>query len=295
MDSTPPPSYKSYIIEPTSPPQCASSAVGSVPQPQHISSTVNSIPPFYYPFGSVYGISPEVDEWITDTAPDLYLYSCAKISYLTNAAKMHKSKLTPLSMTRVALRLVLRSRERDCPSPGYRPTIGLGSLPAAVVHDIVKHLARVAIISQSKSEYKKVENEVENEILESLSISLDVVKEMLVTLGLETPETVRQQMLSRGYYMFLALARFLEAYGSRFAPSGTVYLTSWRRLLREHWSSRVRLHFDQIHSLKEDIISLPDAPATIEQWIPSALQALKRLFLDQNENHLFSYVLQRLS
>ena len=138
------------------------------------------------------------------------------------------------------------------------------------------------------------QGEVENEILESLFISLEVVVEMLVRLGLETPETVKQQMQSRSYYLFLALARFLEAYGSRFAPRGTVYLASHKRLPREHCSGLTRLQFDQIHGLKEDLIFLPDASAAIEQWLPSAWQALNGSFVDRNENCLFHYVLQRL-
>lgn len=37
----------------------------------------------------------------------------------------------PLTGTRVALRLVLGSHERDWPDAGYRPMIGLRSLPGA--------------------------------------------------------------------------------------------------------------------------------------------------------------------
>lgn len=98
---------------------------------------------------------------------------------------------------------------------------------------------------------------------------------MLARLSFEMPQTVQQQIQSRGYYLFLALARFLEAYGLRFVPPGTVYIASWIQLLREHCSGPARLHFQQIHSLNDGPISLLDASATIKQLLPRALQALK--------------------
>ena len=109
-------------------------------------------------------------------------------------------------------------------------------------------------------------------------------------------------MREGGYCLFLTLARLLEAYGSRFAPPGTVYLASRKRLQREHCSGIARLHFDQIHNLKDDLIfagllptqTLPDAAAAIEEWLPRVLQALKGSFVDRNENRLFCHVLQRL-
>ena len=294
-ESTPPPRYISSITESTPPPQYASPTEDSVPRTEY---SVDTIPPLYYAFESVCGISPEVDEWIRGTAPEPYLHSCEKISHLANTANIHKSKLMRLAMTRLALRLVLGSHERDWRDPKSLRILGLRSLPGAIVHDIIKppcYLARMAIaISQSKHERRRVENEIEDELLESLSVSLDVVVEILVRLGLETPETLKRQMQSRGWYMFLALARFLEAYGSRFAPPGTVYLASRKRLPREHCSGLARLHFDQIHDLKDDLIFLPDTSAAIEQWLPRALRALKGLSVDRDENYLFDYVLQRL-
>jgi hypothetical protein len=96
--------------------------------------------------------------------------------------------------------------------------------------------------------------------------------------------------------------QFLEAYGSRFAPLGTVYLASRKRLQKEHCSGIARLHFDQIHNLKDDLRcvgflptqTLPNAATAIEEWLPRVLQALKGLFVDRNENRLFCHVLQRL-
>ena len=298
MSSIPPPQYTSSITESTPPPQYTSPTEDSVPRTEYISSAVDTIPPLYYAFESVCGISPELDEWIRGTAPERYLHSCEKISYLTNTANIHKSKLMRLAMTRLALRLVLGSHERDWRDPKSLRLLGLKSLPGAIVHDIIKppyYLARMAIaISQSKHERRRVENEIEDEIFESLWVSLEVVMKMLVRLGLETPETVKQQMQGRGWYMFLALARFLEAYGSRFAPPGTVYLASRKRLPREHCSGLARLHFDQIHDLKDDLIFLPDTSAAIKQWLPRALRALKGLSVDRDENYLFDYILQRL-
>ncbi|KAN0089256.1 hypothetical protein V8E51_019516 [Hyaloscypha variabilis] len=156
--------------------------------------------------------------------------------------------------------------------------------------------------SRSKYERKKAEKEVVDEILESLSISLEVVLKMVLRLGLETPGALQRQLQKGGFCLFLTLARLLEAYGSRFAPPGTVYLASRKRLQREHCSGIARLHFDQIHNLKDDLIyvaspptqALPDAAAAIEEWLPRVLKALKGSFVDRNENRLFCHVLQRL-
>jgi hypothetical protein len=42
------------------------------------------------------------------------------------------------------------------------------------------------------------------------------------------------------------------------------------------------------------IHNILDASATIEQWLPRALQGLKDSFVDRNEDPLFCHVLQRL-
>jgi len=91
---------------------------------------------------------------------------------------------------------------------------------------------------------------------------------ILVILGLETPETLKRQMQDTGFYMFLVLVMFLEAYGSRFAPPGTVYLASQKRLPRGHCSGFARRQFDQIYGLKDDLISLPGVFMAIKQQLP---------------------------
>lgn len=72
--------------------------------------------------------------------------------------------------------------------------MALMRVPGAIVHDLVKppyYLARMtAASSRSKYEREKAENEVVDEILESLSISLEVVLRMVARLGLETPEAL---------------------------------------------------------------------------------------------------------
>ena len=150
---------------------------------------MSSIQPPPYGHGAVYGISTQVDEWITGQAPSPYLNSCAKTSHLTNMATIHKSKLSPLAETRDTLQQVFCSRERGRPNYEYLRLIRLKSLPTAIVHDLVKppyYLARMAVaLSRSKYERKKAENEVVDEILESLSISLEVVLKMAARLGLE--------------------------------------------------------------------------------------------------------------
>jgi hypothetical protein len=125
---------------------------------------------------------------------------------------------------------------------------------------------------------------------------------MVARLGLETPKALQRQVRGGGYWLFLTLARLLEAYGSRFAPPGAVYLASRKRLQREHCSGIARLHFNQIHNSKDDLIfagllpiqTIPGAAAAIEEWLPRVLQALKGSFVDRNENRLFCHVLQRL-
>ena len=71
-------------------------------------------------------------------------------------------------MTRLALRLVLHSSERDWRDSESLRILGLRSLPAAIVRDIVKppyHLDRMAIaFSQRKHELKRMENDVEDEL-----------------------------------------------------------------------------------------------------------------------------------
>jgi hypothetical protein len=64
---------------------------------------------------------------------------------------------------------------------------------------------------------------------------------MLVKLGLKTFKTLKQQIQSKGYYLFLALTRFIKAYGSRFAPLSIVYFISQKRLLKEHCLGFARL------------------------------------------------------
>lgn len=139
-----PPWYASPITSPTPPPY-TSSTVGLIPSPQYASPAMSLITPLSCRCGSIYRISPEVDEWIKSTAPMPYLYYCTKISHLANTANAHikaratgynKSGFTAASLPRAWLaRQWMSSKVR------------LKSLPAAVVHDIVKppyYLARMA-------------------------------------------------------------------------------------------------------------------------------------------------------
>jgi hypothetical protein len=124
---------------------------------------------------------------------------------------------------------------------------------------------------------------------------------MLNRLDLGTPETLRREAQGSGFVLFATLARLLEAYASRFAPSGTVYLASRKILSKEHCSGIARLHFDQIHELKDliSVGSLPtetllDASAAIEEWLPRMLRALQGSVVNRNENPLFYHFLQRI-
>jgi hypothetical protein len=99
-------------------------------------------------------------------------------------------------------------------------------------------------VSQSKYERKKAENKILDKIIESLFLSLGIVLKMVTRLGLETYKAVEQQIYNGGGYVYLTLARLLEAYGLRFALSGTVYLALQKRLLKEYCSGIARLYFE---------------------------------------------------
>jgi hypothetical protein len=98
------------------------------------------------------------------------------------------------------------------------------------------------------------------------------------------------------------LARLLKAYRSRFAPPGTFYLISKKRLPKGHCSSIARLYFNQIHKLKSNLLSV-DLPLVytisnksmvVKLWLCKFLPVLKNLSMDIGENNYFSHVLQIL-
>jgi hypothetical protein len=60
---------------------------------------------------------------------------------------------------------------------------------------------------------------VVDEILDSLCISLEAVLLMLNRLDLGTQESLRREAQGDRFVLFATLARLLEAYASRFAPS----------------------------------------------------------------------------
>lgn len=305
MNSIPPPQYN-YRCDSSSEPN---DLLQYDPPPEYDYSPENgrlpesdSLSEYFHPSQHGYGvtleISSQVDDWITGKPPGTHLNSCEKIHRLAITAKLHKSKITPLSATRVALERVFYSQ---------RPRIlGLTSLPKAVVCDTVKppyHLARMMIaLSQRNFERLRVEEDVSDEILESLYLSLEALFKMLVRLRLETRETLHQQTRDRNFYPLLTMARFLEAYGSRLAPSGIIYLASRKILLREHCSGLARLHFDQIHDLKEAhfFATLPpthtpqQASGALEKWLPRVRQALKESLVDRDENCLFDHMVEKL-
>lgn len=243
-------------------------------------------PPIYVSY-PVYGISCQIDELIMGKTPFPNLDSCARTNHLMEKAQRYKSKIIgPLTATKMAFAHIFNSHEQSRPE----------SLDAAVVYKIIKtpyHLSRMSMAQwQSKQERKKSEEEVVNEILSSLSRSLQVVFLMLDRLALGTPETLREEVGSNGFLLFATLARLLEAYGSRFAPSGTVYLASRKRLSKEHCSGIARLHFNQIHELKillsvGSTETLNDASAAIKDWLPRVFRALKGSAVNKSEDPLF--------
>jgi hypothetical protein len=93
-------------------------------------------------------------------------------------------------------------------------------------------------------------------------------------LGLETRAAIKQKIQNGGGYLFLTLARLLEAYRPRFAPAGTIYLASHSKLVKEYCSGTIRLHFEQIHHLKEALRFVhllpahdPDASVVLERCL----------------------------
>ena len=266
----------------------------------------DSFPPPQYGSKAMYGISLEVDKWITGGAPEPYLSSCVKTSQLSAKSKLHRSKIAAMTATKKTLAQVFCSGELGSRCTDLQRVLRLVSLPVAIANDIIKppyHLVRMGVaISKRNVERHKAEEEVVDEILESLLTSLEAVFIMLVRLGLETPESLKRQTRERGFHDLLALARFLEAFGSRFAPPSTIYLASGKVLPKEHCSGAVRLHFDQIHHLKDEMLlanlpptyTLPDASTLLEQCLPRALRALKGSIADRNEDCLFLGILQVL-
>lgn len=255
-------------------------------------------PPPAYEYGFLFNIS-HMNELIAGKSPYCYLDSCEKVYNLTNTAKRHRSKLLLLPSTREAIKNAFSTHQQ-------LRVVGLMSLPAAFVHDLLSppyHLTQMAMaVSRSKYERKKAENKISDEIMESLLLSLETVVKVITGLGLETHEAVKQQICNGGAYVHLTLARLLEAYGSRFAPSGTVYLGSQKRLAKEHCSGIARLHFEQIHNLKESLMfvdlfpahNFSDASAVLECWFRRVLPALKGSFMERDEDYHLSHVLQRL-
>ena len=106
-------------------------------------------------------------------------------------------------------------------------------------------------------------------------LSLEAVWTVVTRLSLETREAVGRQIYNGGGYIYLTLARLLEAYGLRFTPPGTVYLASHKRLLKEHCSGTALLYFKQLYNLKEGLMfidlflaySLLDASIVLERWL----------------------------
>ena len=180
------------------------------------------------------------------------------------------------------------------------------SLPSIIIHDVVAipyHFTQMVMATfRSRYERKKAHAEILDEIMENLWLSVEVVLRIVTGLGLETCETVEWQICNGGGAIYLTLARLLEAYGSRFAPLGTVYLISQKRLLKEQCSGTARLHYEQIHNLKEalkfadifPVYNLLDASIVLERWFRKLFPALKERFVDSNEDPSFSHVVQIL-
>ncbi|CZT53523.1 uncharacterized protein RSE6_15144 [Rhynchosporium secalis] len=256
-------------------------------------------PPAYH-HGTLIGISDDIDAWIAGRTPYCYLNSCEQVYLFRNTARRHRIKLSQVSSVIEAAKNV----------SGYYQQlrmVGLASLSGAVIHDVVSppyHLTQMAVaLIRSKLARMKAEAGILAEVLESLWLSLQAAFSMITTLGLDTREAVTKRVLDGEGYIFLAIARLLEAYGSRFAPSGTVFLASHKRLPKEHCFGTARIHFEQIHDLKEVIMFVDlfpaqdlDAFGVLERCLRRVYPALKGSFADSDsyEEPGFSHIVQRL-
>ncbi|KAG9232488.1 hypothetical protein BJ875DRAFT_514420 [Amylocarpus encephaloides] len=267
---------------------------------------IGSIPPPAYGTNAVYGIQVSVNELIMGAIPLSHHDSYYETNRLMDKIGRYKKKIKLPSAPSNAIKGLFCPRTDGWPPYQLMRMLGLVLLPGAIVSDIVKppyYLAQIAVASsRSKRATKKAEDEVIDEITGSLHRSLEVVLEMLVRLGHKNRETWTRQIWYDDQYRFPTLARLLEAHGLRFAPPDTIYLASRTRLNREDCSGIARLHFDQIHNLKDDLISIgrlpgeniADASAAIEKWLPRVVQALKEPWVEENVNPSFYCVLQRL-
>jgi hypothetical protein len=239
----------------------------------------------------LYGISDATDHVIRGEAPLSSLEACKRSHYFAVKAASHEAALNLPSATKIALRDVLNGRL-------VQRLSGLIRLPAAFLYDPffkLHHQAqKTAALSQLNSDKTKKENDISKEIFDCLLTSLEMTFEILVRLGLETPSSLERCKQDRRYFLLWLLARLLEAYGSRFAPKGVVYLASQKTLRRDCCYGTARRHFDQIHNLKELLISagarseaeIAHPGLAIQKWLPNLWQALQGFSTDV-DNALF--------
>jgi hypothetical protein len=248
----------------------------------------------------------DTDQWTTVRTPQPYFNPLRKISQLSAEAKLHGSDIPALAATRRILEQISLRRE---PHSRYIDSLQvrrLISIPAALAHDAVNpiyHITRTSIaLWRQKLKAKNAEVEVLDWFMSNIIMSLEVLMIILQRLHLETPQSLRDLIKERGFLDLLALARFLEAFGSRHAPQGTIHLGSGKLLSKEHCSGLAGDHFDQIHSLKDEIASANLAPTynsleascILRQCLARGLQTLKGSMVERNENHVDLGVLQIL-
>jgi hypothetical protein len=112
----------------------------NVPPPAYDFSLEDINPPEYC-YGSLFGVSHEIDGWIAGRTPYCYLNSCEQVYHLTNTARRHRTKLTQVPSIIEAIKNASSSHQR-------LQVVGLMSLPAAIVHDVIAppyYLTQMAI------------------------------------------------------------------------------------------------------------------------------------------------------
>ena len=221
--------------------------------------------------------------WIVGAAP----LNSFPTERLVKSAKLHRPKVVPtFALTRAAFRNAFGSRKGDLRDrTRWQRVVRLKLALPAFIHDVGRslyHLTRMALAkTHLRIKGMWAWKDVLEDFLVSFLISLKATLIILFKLGLKTLETLHQQIQDGDLDVFMGLARVLEAFASRFAAPGTIYLASGKTLSREYCPDVALGHFDHIHDLKDnssfaDFLRkhIPDMVA-FEEWLPSVMTVFK--------------------
>jgi hypothetical protein len=216
--------------------------------------------PPLYDYGSVYGITVEIDRAIVGRAPKKILESYNEIQSHLDERLSHVSYTSPLRETSSLLRRI-SSCYRDNRLDSTSKITDLKSFPGKFIHNITSAplhcVLLIAEIRRINTERKKAEHIIFEDLLDSLEQATRSVFSMRVKLYLKTQDSLKAYMSSPyGFGVFLALGMLFEAYGSRLAPANTLYLVSGHVLEREHCSGIALTYFNKVCKLREYMSSV---------------------------------------